>query len=148
MEYRVYQKTRVFSALFWCSSFYAKHFPTVWKPVRIYSISRRRLSVPLINWSMLKWASFPSGIFRENNDLMNEGNKLLFYSLDKVCPGKFQLHCPNKVDGMYASAPCEQRCSFLGSQLLRLSSFTGNQIHFSLAKPMGISVLKLPISVP
>lgn len=54
---------------------------------------------------MLKWTSFSSGIFRENNDLMNEGDKLLFYSLDKVCPGKFQLHCQIKVNGVYG-APC------------------------------------------
>lgn len=55
---------------------------------------------------MLKWASFSSGSFRENNDSMNEGNKLLSYSLDEVCQGKFEVHCQNKVEGVYPSAPC------------------------------------------
>lgn len=106
MDYHVYQKTRVLSALFWYFLSHTKHFTIVWKPVRIYSHSSRRLSVPLVKWSMLKWASFPSGSFREKYDFMNEGNKLPFYSLDKVCQGKFQLYCQNKVEGVYASVPC------------------------------------------
>lgn len=104
MENHVYQKTRVLSALFWYFLSLAKHFTTVWNPVRIYSRSSRRLSVPLVKWSMPKWASFPSGSFTENNDLMNKGNKLPFYSLDKVCKGKFQLHYQNKVE-VFASVP-------------------------------------------
>lgn len=66
------------SALFRYFLSHAKHFPTVWKPVRIYSSSSRRLSIPLIKWSMMKWASFISGSFSENNDLMNEWNNYSF----------------------------------------------------------------------
>jgi len=56
--------------------------------------------------SVLKSASFSTGCLRENNYLMSTGNKLLFYSLNVVCHGKFQVHCRNNGEGVYVSAPC------------------------------------------
>lgn len=131
-------KNRAFSSvlilLFSCQT-----LPNCLEACKIYSSSSRRLSVPLIKWSVMKLASFTSGSFRENNVLMNEGNKLLFYSLDKIFWGKLQLHCQNKVEGIYTSAPhvtssCEHLEMFtLGMSQIVLS--LGNRFIFLQQNP-------------